>query len=528
MSDKKHIDRLFQESFKDFEATPSDAVWENIELQLNQKKKSRKVIPIWWRYAGVAALLLLLLTVGINYFNTDNTTQTNQVVDTEDTISNEQNDESNGFDTLKKADELITHDNILNDNSSEVNDAIANTNTEKDDLQKSFQNQNVLSDKIDASKESSVAETSASHNENESRSNANQSSTEKSNIKNSILKAENETVIASNSNKEKSADKSIQNKEDELLINKNEASKILSGASKNNTGIAQNNTSKEEKSKSIVEDKSEDSGLTIEEAINITEEDIIEEEKLNRWSIAPNAAPVYFNTLGEGSSIDPQFNSNSKTGELNMSYGISASYAVNKKLSIRSGVNRVNLGYNTNNVVVFQSVGVSSSSSALRNVVIGSGDSDVSDALSNGSNENLSIISGEGLSAKVRPESLSTNTSINQDLAYVEVPIEIQYSLSNKKFGVNVIGGFSSFFLSDNKIFSEAESGSRLFIGEATNINKVSYSANFGLGLNYQVSKKIDLNLEPMFKYQINTFNNTSGDFQPFFIGVYTGFAIKF
>tara|TARA_R110002049_G_scaffold2365_3_gene17289 strand:- start:2445 stop:4031 length:1587 start_codon:yes stop_codon:yes gene_type:complete len=528
MSDKKHIDRLFQESFKDFEATPSDAVWENIEAQLNQKKKKRRVIPIWWRYAGVAALLLLLLTVGINYFNTDDNTQTNQIVDTENNTSTEQNDESNGFDTLKKADGVITHDNTLNDNSNEVNEAVANTNSEKDDLQKSSQDQNILSDKINASKESAVAETSASQSENERRGHTNLSSKEKSNIKNSALKTENKTVIASNTEKEKSADKSIQNKEDESLIDKNEASRILNAASKNNTGIAQKNSSKEEeKSESVVEEKAKDNSLTIEEAINKTE-DIIEEEKLNRWSIAPNAAPVYFNTLGEGSSIDPQFNGNSKTGELNMSYGISASYAVNKKLSIRSGVNRVNLGYNTNNVVIFQSLGVSSSSKALRNVDIASGSNNVSDAFSNGSNENLSIISGEGLSTKVSPGSFSTNTSINQALAYVEVPIEIQYNLSNKKFGVNVIGGFSSFFLSDNKIYSEAESGSRTFLGEATNINKVSYSANFGLGLNYPVSKKIDLNLEPMFKYQINTFNNTSGDFQPFFIGVYTGFAIKF
>jgi len=531
MSDKKHIDRLFQENFKDFEATPSDAVWENIEAQLNHKKKKRKVIPIWWRYAGVAAILLLLLTVGINYFNIDNTTQTNQIVDTEteDNISNEQNNEPNGLDALKKADEVITYDNNLNDTSNEINEAIADTNTEKDKLQKSSQNRDILNDKINTSKESTVAETSASKNENESRINANPTLTEKSNIKNSVLKTENKTVIAKNSNEEKSTDKYIQNKEDKSLIDKNQAEKILNNLSKNNTGIAQNNTLKEEeKSDYVVEEKVIDNSLTIEEAINKTEEDIIEEEKLNRWSIAPNAAPVYFNTLGEGSSLDPQFNNNSKTGELNMSYGISASYAVNKKLSIRSGVNRVNLGYNTNNVVVFQSLGVSSSSSALRNVAIGSGSNDASDAFTNVSNESLSIISGEGLNAKIRPESLSTNTSINQDLAYVEVPIEIQYSLSNKKFGVNVIGGFSSFFLSDNKIFSEPESGSRLLIGEATNINKVSYSANFGLGLNYQVSKKIDLNLEPMFKYQINTFNNTSGDFQPFFIGVYTGFAIKF
>ena len=69
MSDKKHIDRLFQERFKDFEATPSDAVWENIEAELNKKKKKRRIIPLWWRYAGIAALLVLLLTIGGLFLN---------------------------------------------------------------------------------------------------------------------------------------------------------------------------------------------------------------------------------------------------------------------------------------------------------------------------------------------------------------------------------------------------------------------------------------------------------------------------
>ena len=141
--------------------------------------------------------------------------------------------------------------------------------------------------------------------------------------------------------------------------------------------------------------------------------------------------------------------------------------------------------------------------------------------------DNISIISGENLNAA--PSSFETiNTSINQAFGYIEIPLEIEYALVNKKIGVNVIGGFSSFFLSENKIFSEAEGGSKTYLGEANNINNVSYSANFGFGVNYQVSKKIDLNVEPMFKYQINTFNNTSGDFKPYFIGVYTGFAIKF
>lgn len=87
--------------------------------------------------------------------------------------------------------------------------------------------------------------------------------------------------------------------------------------------------------------------------------------------------------------------------------------------------------------------------------------------------------------------------------------------------------GLALCFLNKNEIFSEID-GYRTLLGKANNINKVSYSANFGLGLNYKIFKKIDLNFEPMFKYQINTFNNTSGNFKPYFIGVYTGFTIKF
>ncbi len=533
MSDKKHIDRLFQESFKNFEATPSDAVWKNIESKLNQKKKKRRVIPIWWRYAGVAALLLLLLTISFNYFgNNDEQPQTNSIADTENNVkddSKQPDENSNSFDELNKTnEEAITDNNTSTNNLNGVDDAIANIDSNEHTIEKEPKKNSKLNDKIDVSKETSIAENSASKNLNESRTNSSSPSNKKSNRKHSVLKTEDKTAIALNSNNEKNNETSVKNDEEQYLIDDNKAKNTLNNPSNKNTGIAQNETIKEEDKlqEAIAENKIKDNTLTIEDAIDEDKETTNEEEKLSRWSIAPNAAPVYFSTLGEGSSIDPQFNNNSKTGDLNMSYGISASYAVNKKLTIRSGVNRVNLGYNTNNVVVFQSVGLSSSS-ALRNVDVSANDGSTADALTNATTQTLSVISRENFNSN-NDLSFATNTSINQSLGYIEVPLEIQYNLSNKKFGVNLIGGFSSFFLSDNKIYSEAEGGGRLFLGEATNINDVSYSANFGLGLNYKVSKKIDLNLEPMFKYQINTFNNTSGDFQPFFIGVYSGFAIKF
>lgn len=488
MSDKKHIDRLFQEGFKDFEATPSDAVWKNIEANLNEKKKKRRVIPLWWRYAGVAALLLLLLTVGNLLFNNTKTSTKNQIVDIEKTSE-------------EKSDVIIA--NPLNTGGQSGN-SIANNNNSEETKQLS---KSTLSEKIN---NASIAnnQTGSNKNETESISNNrtllnnknNHQTIANANDKNGLFLKENisdEATVASIIEKPSS---SVNN---EMLVDKIEAIEIINKASETNIAAT---TAKEE----AIDNKG--NTLTIEEAIEKNKNIIKEDNKTNRWSIAPNAAPVYFNTLGKGSSIDQQFNNNSKTGDVNMSYGISTSYAINKKLKVRSGINKVNLGYNTNDIVVFQSSG--SSSSALKNV---------SGALNTESD--VSVASGEALT----PESFgSSNTSINQSLGYIEIPLEFQYSFSEKRLGVNVIGGFSSFFLNDNSVHSENANGQRTFLGEANNINNTSYSANFGVGLNYKFSKKIDLNLEPTFKYQFNTFNNTTGNFTPYFIGVYTGFAIKF
>lgn len=478
MNDKKHIDRLFQERFKDFEATPSDAVWKNIEAALNQEKKKRRVIPIWWQYAGVAAALLLFLTIGGFYFNQTQNNAPNKTV----TIEDEQTRSSNSENTTKIAVEnnAPVYENDVDDSHNKIP-----SNT---------------------SKESVIAVTPSVASEKENHSKSNKKP--KTSSKLSEVKYDVAVVYSEEKNKENKLNNPLKNnnvisENNKSLINSEHAKELINNSSKENNAIAK------------VEEKDKNN-ISIEEALDSQKDKIEKEKHLNRWRIAPNAAPVYFNSLGEGSSIDPQFNSNSKTGEVNMSYGVSASYAVNNKLKVRSGINKVNLGYNTNNVVVYQSLGVSSSKRALQNLDVRPSNS-----------ATTSIISGESIGNK--SELLATtSTSINQALGYIEVPLEIQYALVNNKLGINLIGGFSSFFLSDNKIYSEAESGGKTFLGKANNINNVSYSANVGVGFNYQVSKKIDLNIEPMFKYQMNTFNNTSGDFTPYFIGVYTGFAIKF
>ncbi len=508
MSDKKHIDRLFQERFKDFEAAPSDAVWKNIEANLNNKKKKRRVIPIWWRYAGAAAVLLLLLTVG-GLFTGNTPEDPLKVVDTE-TKNTTVNPE-------------ITSSN----NASNSNNVVTKTDETKtvDDSQEASQSQkatqNGSNNSVVSKQETEVASTKSSYSKN--RNDIKNDTNAKSNVNgNSSEIADNSKVNNPTRENSKNNVAAVNTSEEN---NKKETS--ITNTNNNNNAIAQikEDVKAEDKDNefAIAKNKEEQENLTIEEALEKDKEILKEDEKSKRWSLMANAAPVYFNTLGQGSSLDDQFVNNSKSGEVNMSYGVSASYALNDRIKIRSGVHRVNLGYNTNDVVVFQTAGVSVKSS-IRNIKepTTNGSNTVSD------NVALSVASEASFSPVASLSSVSKNTTLNQAFSYIEVPMEIQYAVVNKKFGLNVIGGFSSFFLSDNSLSSESQNGSRILLGEVDNLNKISYSANFGLGLNYKFSKKLDFNLEPMLKYQINTFNNTSGNFTPIIIGVYTGFAIKF
>lgn len=42
MKNSKNIDRLFQEKFKDFEATPNEKIWKNIESSLQEKEEKEE------------------------------------------------------------------------------------------------------------------------------------------------------------------------------------------------------------------------------------------------------------------------------------------------------------------------------------------------------------------------------------------------------------------------------------------------------------------------------------------------------
>lgn len=572
MNEKKNIDKLFKEQLKEFEVAPKDHVWKNIEQKLHEDgRKKRRIIPIWWRFAGVAAGLILLFTVADQLFNTsephnisndsivndsntnDNTEvqEKSKVIEQDNPVKEilQSNVEEDIVDTNSKAsvedEQLPLNKNKSNTIVSEnkVNSVIVSENSTKENTQNSNLSNSGDFKKLQEEKRSAIEKPSTkdvlantSNNSSKSNQNTNNKVENQSEI-NPLLKSNetitdsnlkhtnpiNQSAVVSNTNTEqtsqdvKSTTKETSKTDELQRSNQTDSKSSVAYVAKEKQSETEQKVVEETQNK-----EKEQEVNAIENAIAEVEdikEEEEEEENSNRWSVSPNVAPVYFSSFGDGSPLDNQFIENTKETEINMSYGLNGSYAVNKKLKIRAGINKVQLGYQTNDVLIFENTNpVATANRQIANV-------NLTDSMSQ-----HSIYSARNFKFDNAPATLFTQElgSLDQQLGFIEVPIELEYNVIERKIGLNLIGGFSALFLSDNDVYAVLNNGDRTRLGEASNIKDLSYTANFGIGLDYNFSKQFQFNLEPTFKYQINTFNNTSGNFNPFFIGVYTGLSFKF
>lgn len=516
MKEKKNLDRLFQEKFKDFEAHPSDQVWKNIVAAKAKKKEDRKVAVIWWRLGGVAALLLLLITTGAVIWNatsSDDITNDPALVEAKQTDADKEQNGSSGIANTNTDNSTEKSENLQqSETSSEVvvdtnksqgdNNPVINTPKEENRLFQNKKEQNAIAG--------------------QNKGTTNQQSPNQGRIHDprNVIQQESPTVtgdVAQNNKTNKSQSQFI---DPTVNTDQNTSEEAIATTTQENKEETQDTNTTDVVEEVIEEPKKS----LVEEAARIAANEAEEEETqekeaiARRWDVGAVAAPVFYGDFG-GSGIDPQFKDNSKTSDVNLSYGVQVSYAVNSKLKVRTGVSNVDLNYNTqdisfspsNNAATLRGVDFSQNASFLNitdRVDTPTGVSSPEDGLGQGGN---TVSNGE----------------IQQNVGYIEIPLEAVYVLSDKRLGVELIGGVSTLLLNNNEVFLESN-GLRTSLGTSNALNDVSFTTNVGVGLNYKLTEKIKVNVEPSLKYQLNAYSNSVGEFKPYYVGIYTGVNYRF
>ena len=565
MKEKKHIDELFKDGFKNFEASPSPEVWANIQAQLKKDKEDRKVIPLWWKLGGVAALLALLFTIGTQFLgpshNQDNPISDEDItvpVETNNSDSNQILGESDSDTEIATEDDVDASGNKLIDNSS--NETLLKNNGNETVLKKNNASENAIvvenKDKATVQKNESyknliVKDKGAlKTTEKDAVANTTDKSTEALIKKEMGIAKGEETKIAKNTSEEKAvkdvSEKSInpilkketkigETKDEKIasedplkntvkeVLEKNTDALIKKEVDAINKKVAENTEKNDSEENKDIDKKRSLIDVVNEQNKEKEAEAIAKNDTPNaRWNVAPNVAPVYYSSLGNGSSLDPSFSDNPQNSDINISYGVNVAYHITDKLSVRSGVNNVNLSYSTSGL----ELGTGPVSAALKSINYGDRSSVVIAVDKGTLAAQPANPDGSGF-GNIIPKSTSGEAAISQNISYYEVPLELKYALVDNRFGINMIGGFSTLFLGNNEVTVEAGNFSE-FLGEANNLNSLSFTTNIGVGFDYSISKKLKFNIEPMFKYQLNPYSDSSVNYKPYFLGVYSGLSFKF
>jgi hypothetical protein len=526
MKEKKQIDKLFQERFQNFEATPPPEAWANIQARLKKEKKDRKVIPIWWKLGGAAALLALLLTIGNSVF--DNDDPSTQITD-ENTKTEKVSGE--GIKDVVLPDTNTLNSELATEKDSETvknpeNDQEIYTNNESEDailnreksVETTITSEKKTSEKkmTDPKKDPILRDTKVIGNPNVKEAVAVAASEEKKTDDKTADNIQTDKAVTGDTKKVDSEKTAVTGVLKKVAANTDPTIKKETKITDEAIAVAEKKEADEEEvkageKKSIFDaiDENKDAGEAV----------ATKEGPENRWEVSPNVGPVYYSSFGNGSSIDPSFADNSQTGEVNFSYGAAVSYVISEKLSLRTGINNVNLSYSTGDI----ELGTGPLSAALRSVNYDRSSGQVLTAVDKGSIRP----SPEGGYGVITPKAAGEEAFINQSIRYYEVPMELKYALVDNKFGINMIGGFSTLFLGGSEISVEA-GDFRSVLGEANNLNSLSFTTNIGVGFNYKFSNRLKFNIEPIFKYQLNPYSDSSVDFNPYYMGIYTGLSFKF
>jgi hypothetical protein len=269
--------------------------------------------------------------------------------------------------------------------------------------------------------------------------------------------------------------------------------------------------------------------------------------KENAWIVGVNLSPGYSSYLA---SYNEEYNQNmtytSDNGNSNLGAGLSVQYKTGKRLRFESGVYYAMNGQSSSNLLS----GIFDLSSSTDMFYVASEDIEEAQAgfansiqLSSAGivmNSTAGVITmqttPQGVVVATDAEvekldysnTLTTNGEFSQVFEFVEIPLYLRYSLIDKKFGLELIGGLNAGLVVGNNAYIDNEYGKQN-IGSIDDISTLNLSGTVGLGMSYMLGTHLSMAVEPRLNYYLNSINYSSEvDFHPYRIGVFTGLYYQF
>lgn len=502
MGKREEIGKIFSSKFKKFERSPSEGVWDAIATQLDQEK-SNKIAPLWYYITGAA--LLVGIVSGVFFFQ-------NEPLDRNTIVSTEQ--QPSNLENKKQLGETTYNENKQNTKAVEM-DKYAFAKADSQDSQTKASIANKVAQQSPYENLTTIKNT-PSYKESQQLNGQNNVGTTLEQIKEQLALLGHNTILKNDSQL--------------LEYQKRNALELQKAIA---TQLAESeqdyaNWLKEIENKKTALKKQQESVVAAQAAANKQKTNkppklpkTEEEKRLDReaattykFAVSPYTSAIRYATLSRGSSIDNRLANNPRESIGTTGYGIRAEYALNEKSSLRFGIGIAPLQYRTDN---FQ---VSTTQEGVLNIFQLSGIS-------------VSNLSQGGIQTSPQALAFFANSdvvSIEQNISYIEFPLDFQYKLVNptSRFGLSLNSGLSALVLTSNDVFATSELGNRLFIGQESDLNGLSLAFNLGLGASYNFTKHWRFNTEPLLRYQINPYANDNNNFRPFYVGLELGLSYKF
>lgn len=479
MKKETNLDGLFREKLINYEQEPPAYILDQVLAGVASAKRRKRVI--FWRFAGVAAALLLAFVAGWQFNTRDTNSMQKTLVQKSTTQPSEAQEISSSDKVIDKpehgTDKLLDKTQIAQANSG---------NKQIPSERAIITNNSVNLIPTSAKSGNQLALNSAERSPEKIQQLISLRSHLKSDIPELRFFQGDKLQMIAHESTEKSLDELIMEKNHELALTEKNAKAVwLVGAQVSPAYSITRSSHSQSYASSMLSSSSN--------PVDLGGGISVEFKKGKRWSLQSG---IYYASLGQSSG---------STSSSNRNLTASADFSTNKGYEYFNAA--VNIDAKSSKMMMNSTAGVIALSGVPAGIVLGTNLEDKTQSLS------AVVVS---------------DASFVQNFGYLEIPLYLRYTILDWKFDVEMMGGFSSNLLVGNNTYMESN-GSRNLIGSTQDMQSINYSGTLGIGLKYGLAKRFYLNVEPRVKYYLNSLNtNSSVTYKPYTIGVFTGLSYEF